>query len=81
MISQTSGEHGSATRLPETASIELFAIELSPTVDGRYFVGIEATICEAEGELSQMDLGHHRVASVEEALAAIRRAVMPCYPT
>ena len=61
------------------ASIEFFAIQLSPTADGRFYVGIEATICEVEGELSQMELGHHRVASLDDALAAIRQAVSPVH--
>lgn len=61
------------------ATIEFFAIQLSPTADGRFFVGIEATICEIEGELSQMELGHHRVASLDDALAAIRLAVSPVH--
>ena len=79
MISHSSSDPAAATRRPETASIEFFAIQLSPTSDGRFFVGIEATICECEGELSQMELGHHRVASLDDAFAAIRHAVTPAH--
>lgn len=63
------------TRQPEPYSIQFFAIELSPTADGRFFVGIGATICEQEGELSQMELGYHRVATLEDAIEAIRQTV------
>lgn len=63
------------TRQADALSIQFFAIELSPTADGRYFVGIGATICEQEGELSQMDLGNHRVATIDDAIEVIRQAV------
>ena len=56
-------------------SIEFFAIQLSPSADGKFFVGIEATICEGEADLSQMELGHHSVASLDDALAVIRQAI------
>jgi hypothetical protein len=62
-------------RLAEALSIQFFAIELSPTADGRYFVGVGATICEREGELAQMDLGNHRVATLHDAIEVIRQAV------
>lgn len=42
-------------------------------------VGILATICEEEGVLEGMDLGSHRVESIDEALAVIRRAVQPVH--
>ncbi|MEA2839110.1 MAG: hypothetical protein QOF41_440 [Methylobacteriaceae bacterium] len=79
MISHSSSDPAPAPRRLETASIEYFAIQLSPTTDGRFFVGIEATICECEGELSQMELAHQRVASLDDALAAIRHAVTPAH--
>src|SRR4051794_35634843 len=66
MISHSSSDPAPAPRRPEAASIEYFAIQLCPAADGRFFVGIEATICECEGELSQMELGHHRVASLDD---------------
>jgi hypothetical protein len=54
--------------------IQFYSIELSPTADGRLAVGIIATICEHEGELEAMDLGSHRVDSIDDALAVIRHA-------
>jgi hypothetical protein len=57
------------------ASIEFFAIQLAPTSDGRFFVGIEATVCDGECDLSQMELGHHRAASLDDALDVIRHAI------
>lgn len=36
-------------------------------------IGIAATLCEVEGELSHMDIGNYRVASLEQALDVIRQ--------
>jgi hypothetical protein len=60
-------------------SIQFYSIELFPTADGRMSVGILATICDEEGVLEGMDLGSHRVDSIDEALAVIRRAVQPVH--
>jgi hypothetical protein len=73
MIGQTSAIVASGARPPP--SIEFFSIQLSPTADGRFFVGIEATVCDGESDLSQMELGHHGVASIDDALVVIRNAV------
>jgi hypothetical protein len=55
--------------------IQFFSIELTPLYDGRLSVGVMATLCEDDGELDGMDLGSHRVGSLDEALAVIRDAV------
>jgi hypothetical protein len=60
---------------PAPHTIEFFSIQLSPTSEGRYFVAVEATICEAECELSQMALGYHGAASLDDALELIRTAI------
>lgn len=60
-------------------SIQFYSIELFPTADGRVAVGILATVCEEEGVLEGTDLGSHRVDSIDEALAVIRRAVQPVH--
>ena len=57
------------------ASIQFFGIELCPTADGRLYVGIGATLCEQEGELSHVDLGDHRAATLDDALAFIRDTI------
>lgn len=57
------------------ASIQFFGIELCPTADGRLYVGIAATLCEQEGELSHVDLGDHRAATLDDALAFIRDTI------
>ena len=31
--------------------IQFYSIELSPMADGRFYVGVTATVCEREGEL------------------------------
>ena len=73
MIGQTDAVDSSGVRTP--ASIEFYSIQLSPGANGRYYVGIEATICDGESDLSQMELGHHGVASIDDALDVIRDAV------
>lgn len=59
--------------------IQFYSIELFPTADGCFAVGIVATLCEREGELEGMDLGNHRVSSIDDALAVIRGAVAPTH--
>lgn len=66
---------GAVRAIVNPALIQFFEIQLSPIADGRLAVGIIATICENEGELEGMDLGSHRVDSIDDALAVIRRAV------
>jgi hypothetical protein len=65
---------GAATYIG-TAAIQFFGIELCPTTDGRLYVGIAATVCEEEGELSQVDLGDHRAVSLDDAFAFIRDTI------
>lgn len=57
------------------ACIQFFSIDLSPTADGRFAVGVLATICEREGELEGMHLGSHYVDTIDDALQVIRHAV------
>jgi hypothetical protein len=68
-----------AARPIAPASIEFFAIQIGLAADGMFYVGIGATICECEGELSQMDMGNHRVASIDDAIEVIRRAITPAH--
>lgn len=55
--------------------IQFYSIELSPMADGRFYVGVTATVCEREGELDAMEMGSGRVGTIEEALTVIREAV------
>ncbi len=57
------------------ARIQFFSIDLSPTADGRFAVGVLATICEHEGELEGMHLGSQYVDTIDDALQVIRHAV------
>ena len=57
------------------ASIEFFSIQLSSSADGRFYVGIEATVCDGEADLTHMDLGHHGAPSIDAALDVIRSVV------
>lgn len=54
--------------------IQFYSIELSPTADGRLYVGVTATVCEREGELECMEMGSGRVDSLDKALLLIREA-------
>jgi len=73
----TIGNASAATppRVPSQLPIQFYSIELMPLFDGRLSVGVMATLCEEDGELEGMDLGSHRVASLDEALAVIRDAI------
>ncbi len=62
---------GDLSRLP----IQFYSIELMPLFDGRLSVGVMATLCEDEGQFEGMDLGSHRVGTLDEALAVIRNAI------
>ncbi|UPJ50369.1 hypothetical protein IVB30_02750 [Bradyrhizobium sp. 200] len=55
-------------------AIEFFSIQLGAAAGGGLFLGIGGTICEDEG-LSQIDLGNHHVASLDDALAVIRGTI------
>lgn len=55
-------------------AIEFFSIQLGAAAGGGLFLGIGGTICEEEG-LSQIDLGNHHVASLDDALAVIRGTI------
>jgi hypothetical protein len=65
------GHHGIKSQPP----IEFFSIELSPMSAGQFHVGVYATVCEEEGDLTRMDLGSRRVASLDEAFGVIRAAL------
>jgi hypothetical protein len=56
--------------------VQFYSIQIAPSADGRMFVGVEATVCEHEGELESVDMGSERVGSLDEALTAIRVALL-----
>ena len=64
-----------ARRADLKSIIQFYSIELSPMTDGRFYVGVTATICEHEGELDSMDMGSNRVDSIDKALMVIREAI------
>lgn len=63
-----------AVRGTAPVAIEFFSIQLGAAAGGGLYLGIGGTICEDEG-LSQIDLGNHHVASLEDALAVIRGTI------
>lgn len=79
MLQRNVATSGAVRATVNPALIQFYSIELSPTADGGVAVGIIATICEKEGELEGMDLGNHRVDSIDDALAIIRQAVEPVH--
>jgi hypothetical protein len=55
--------------------VQFYSIELASLSDGRVFVGIGATLCEGEGELSNMEILSRRVDSFDDALRLIAESV------
>jgi hypothetical protein len=62
------------------AAVQFYSVQLTPLADGHVSVAIGATLCEGidEGdfELVNMDVASGRVATLDEALAVIREAVV-----
>jgi hypothetical protein len=73
---QAGANPGRPSNLPP---IEYFSVHLSPLADGRVFVGVDATVCEAidgeDFELISMEVARRHVGTYEDALAVIREAV------
>jgi hypothetical protein len=57
--------------------IQFFTIEITPLVDGNLFVGIAATLCERDGELSNIEIATQRVERFDEALRLIAETTIP----
>ena len=55
--------------------VQFYSIELSRLADGGVSVGISATLCEGDGELTGMEVASERVDSLADALALIESAV------
>jgi len=55
--------------------VQFYSIELSRLADGSVSVGITATLCEVDGDLTGMEVASERVESLTEALALIENAV------
>ena len=76
---QTNQAAADPGRPPNLPPIEYFSVQLTPLADGRVFVGVDATVCEAiEGEdfeLVSMEMARRHVGTYEDALAVIREAV------
>jgi hypothetical protein len=63
---------------PATHPIQFVNIEITPLIDGRYSVFMQATLLdEQQLELIGEDLAHERVATLDEAITVIRRNVTP----
>lgn len=56
--------------------VQFYSIEISPLADSSVFVGVGATLCEGEGELSNVDILSRRVETLDDALALIATSVV-----
>lgn len=56
--------------------IQFYSIEIAPNSDGQLFVHVAATLCEQDGLLENMDMASERVGSLDQALNAIREALL-----
>lgn len=61
--------------------VQFYSIEISRLADGSVSLGITATLCEADGYLTGMEVASERVANLADALALIESAVaLPPFP-
>ena len=56
--------------------VQFYSIEISPLADGGVFIGVGATLCEDEGELSNVDILSRRVETLDDALALIAKSIV-----
>ena len=63
---------------PVTHPLQFINIEITPLIDGKYSVAMQATLLDEEQlEFIGQDLAHEHVKTLDEALTIIRRNVAP----
>ena len=63
---------------PGTYPLQFINIEITPLIDGKYSVAMQATLLDEEQlELIGQDLAHEHVQTLDEAMTIIRRNVAP----
>jgi hypothetical protein len=66
---------------PATYPLQFINIEITPLIDGKYSVAMQATLLDEEQlELIGQDLAHEHVKTLDEAMTIIRRNVAPLTP-
>ena len=63
---------------PATHTLQFINIEITPLIDGKYSVAMQATLLDEEQlEFIGQDLAHEHVKTLDEAMTIIRRNVAP----
>ncbi|MGA8615989.1 MAG: hypothetical protein WB760_30750 [Xanthobacteraceae bacterium] len=63
---------------PATHPLQFIHIEITPLIDGKYSVAMQATLLDEEQlEFIGQDLAHEHVKTLDEAMSIIRRNVAP----
>jgi len=63
---------------PAAHPLQFINIEITPLIDGKYSVAMQATLLDEEQlEFIGQDLAHEHVKTLDEAMAIIRRNVAP----
>jgi hypothetical protein len=63
---------------PVTYRLQFINIEITPLIDGKYSVAMQATLLDEEQlEFVGQDLAHEHVKTLDEAMTVIRRNVAP----
>jgi hypothetical protein len=68
----------SGATAPPTYPLQFINIEITPLIDGKYSVAMQATLLDEERlDFIGQDLAHEHVTTLDEALTIIRRNVAP----
>ena len=82
MLQSSLAPPGRSRPLP-SSQIQFYSVEIIPLADGRIAVSMSATVCEPvredDFELVNMEMASERVATIDQALAVIREAVVPAH--
>jgi hypothetical protein len=63
---------------PAVYPLQFIHIEITPLIDGKYSVAMQATLLDEEQlEFVGQDLAHEHVTTLDEAMTIIRRNVAP----
>ncbi|MGA8611292.1 MAG: hypothetical protein WB760_06185 [Xanthobacteraceae bacterium] len=63
---------------PVTYPLQFINIEITPLIDGKYSVAMQATLLDEEQlQFVGQDLAHEHVKTLDEAMTVIRRNVAP----
>jgi len=63
---------------PATYPLQFIHIEITPLIDGKYSVAMQATLLDEDQlEFIGQDLAHEHVQTLDEAMTIIRRNVGP----